>query len=208
MNRPSEPESQEGFDRWQALNFQPIRRMDLLFAVLVGLFGVLSMLSGILSARHVAPSVVPQIVSMLDDLETPSRLPDAPLLAEDGSMVTLLSHLREDETVVSLYAPWCSPCQKELPELVESFDSDGRLLVVITQDEDPEETRRQLDNLGHEGLPFYRDVSGGLQREGRVTALPALFLVARRGEVLEHMEGFNELQLYRIKERIKPSNTE
>lgn len=207
-NRTPEPPARNGIDRWQGLNFQPIRRTDLLLAALVCLFGMLSMLSGLLSTRHVAPGVVQQIAGMLDDLETPSRLPDSPLLAEDGSAAPLLSHLQQDETVVSFYAPWCSPCQKELPELVDSFAPEGRLLVVITGSEDPGETRRQLDNLGQDRLPFYIDITGGLQREGRVKALPTLFLVARRGEVLEHMEGYNEMQLYRIKERIDPSYNE
>jgi thiol-disulfide isomerase/thioredoxin len=138
---------------------------------------------------------------MLDELELPTRLPDVLIGTESGAGATLLSSIHETRAAAAFYAPWCGPCQKELPQLAARIANDAQLLVIVSKDESVEETRRQLTNIGLSDVPFYVDVTGRLFEAARVTALPTTLLVTRGGAVLARGTGYSQLALRRLQRR-------
>jgi thiol-disulfide isomerase/thioredoxin len=148
------------------------------------------------AARHVAPDEARHISSLLDDLETPSRLPNIALVRDDGTPATLWDLLKASRTVVSFYAPWCAPCQEELPELVrQTAGKDPQpMIVVVGSDEDPADVRKQFANLGLNEQHYFVDASGELERAARVTALPTTYLVRRMGRVEQRLVGFSQFR--------------
>lgn len=158
-------------------------------------------LSGNMAARRVAPSEAKALGVMLDSLEMPRQFRDAPLQDEFGDIAGLYERAKTKRSIIAFYAPWCGPCQKELPDLYEVALGKLDLLVVISADEDPAATRQKLDNLGMDDLGFLVDIDGELQRDGRVTALPSTFLISDDGRILERMEGYSDTHLWRIEYR-------
>ena len=181
---------------WRARLLRGANRGDLGYSAALVILAALSLWSGHAAARYLTPRGASRAASLLEDLETPASLPNAPLTREDGSPTRLFDLLNGKRTLVSFYAPWCGPCQVELPQLVRGVNARPECLVVVVgPDEDLQEVRRKLDNLDLRGIHFHVDSQGALASAGRVTALPTTFLVAKAGRVHERLVGQSEYRL-------------
>ncbi len=204
MNTQAAAGTRAPFGRWRARRLRAATRLDIGVLALLTVLGALTVILGRRAHLTLMPRSAIRIASMLNDLDVATRFPDVPMVDEAGR-TTLLTHLRRDRTLVAFYAPWCGPCQKELPELVRQVSKDADVLVVISADEDAEEARGKLIDIGVPELPLLVDVSGRLQREARVEALPTTFLVNRFGAVLMRLRGYSPLAIYRLKALLEPA---
>src|SRR5579872_1836959 len=168
--------------RWRARRLRVATRADVGVLALLTLLGALTVVLGRRAHMTFMPRSATRVARLLDDIDVPTRLPDAPMLEGTGRS-PLLTHLHQDRTVVAFYAPWCGPCQKDLPELAKEISKDAVILVVISADEDAEQVRGKLIDIGVPTLPLLIDATGQLHREARVEALPTTFLVNRFGAV-------------------------
>jgi len=181
---------------WAARLLPRATRADALYGACVLALAILSVWSGRMAARHLSPAGAGSASQLLDDLELPSALPNAALTRDDGVSARLHELTRESRTIVSFYAPWCEPCQEELPILARGTSQrPSSLLVVVGSDEEPRDVRRKLDDLGLKDLRYYVDTDGQMQAGGRVTALPATFLLGRAGRVLDRVVGYSEFRV-------------
>ena len=187
---------------WRAWTLRRATGADTGAVAMLLVLAAATVASGREAATALEPRSALQVHRMLDELELPIRLPDAPLLGESGDRDTLLARIHEPRATVAFYAPWCGPCQKELPQLVASLGDEAQLLVVVSRDESREETRRQLSNIGLAEVAFYVDESGRLFQEGRVTSLPTTFLVNRGGGVLARGAGYSQLAIQKMQRRL------
>lgn len=181
---------------WTARLLRRATKSDALYGACVVALAVLSVWSGRVAAHRLSPEGATNASRLLDELELPSALPNAALTRDDGTSTRLHELTREPRTIVTFYAPWCAPCQEELPVLVRgTSEHPARLAVLVGADEEPREVRRKLDNLGLKDLHYYVDNDGQVQAGGRVTALPSTFLLGRAGRVLERVVGNSEFRL-------------
>lgn len=121
---------------------------------------------------------------------SPSTLPPTALVdLVDGSPVDLARY-HGTPVIVNLWAPWCTPCRTEMPELQATQDRfGGRVQVVgITDDADHDEAVAAAETAGVT-YPLLVDPDGGLQVDLAVTSLPATVFLGRDGEVLELHAG-------------------
>lgn len=205
--RTSRQAGNEALTRWQALAMRKIKKGDVPFLVLIVLLAAAAVWSGNRLVARLSPEAVIAASGMLDELQIPRTLPNAVLEKEDGTVVNLWDLLRRDRTVVTVYAPWCPPCQKELPELVEELGETGSLVIVVAPDEDHEKVRTQLENLGLQDTNYFTDVKGTVIREGRIKDLPTTFLVGKYGRVKERLVGFSSYQLHSMIEKAQINDT-
>jgi hypothetical protein len=158
---------------WAARLLRRAAKADAIYGACVLALAILSVWSGRMAAHHLSPEGAASASRLLDDLELPSAFPNAPLIRDDGQTTRLYEQTRESRTIVSFYAPWCGPCQEELPILVSGTSQrPSSLVVVVGSEEEPREVRRKLDNLGLKDLHYYVDTDGQMQAGGRVTAPP------------------------------------
>lgn len=188
---------------WQARKLRLAKKSDICFLIVIALFAFASVWSGNMMATQLSPRGAASVSSILDELQMPRRLPNAPLRDENGKMASLWFLSSNARTIVSFYASWCGPCQKELPVLVEKTRSKNNLLVVISSNEDPEKTRRQLDNLGLNNTKFFMDVTGKIMEQGKVKALPTTFLTGKKGRVLDRVVGYSAFKMNLLLEKAR-----
>jgi thiol-disulfide isomerase/thioredoxin len=184
-----------------------VTRRDLVAAAIVLLLAIGTVVTGRRARLGLTPRSALQVASMLNELELPIQLPDAPLLGSSGDATTLLVRIRERRAAIAFYAPWCGPCQKELPELAAAIANEAQLIVVVSKDEGVEETRQQLANIGLGNVGFYVDATGRLFDEARVTSLPTTFLVTRSGGVLARGTGYSQLTMLRMRRKARSVDT-
>jgi len=180
---------------WDALLSRRARWRDAGWCTIVCFLGLAAIASGNRAAENFSPAGAQAASLLLDELQLPQVLPNEPIEDEHGQATELWTQLDRPRTLVSFYASWCGPCQRELPLLVEQTRNQGNLLVVVASDEDRRETRRQLDNLGLNSLPFSVDAEGRVYRDARVLALPTTILVGRKGKVRDRVVGYSDFRL-------------
>jgi thiol-disulfide isomerase/thioredoxin len=190
--------------RWDERRLRRATRADVLALIVIAILALAAVVTGRRARQNVEPREAVTLGGLLDELDLPLRLPNAPLVDADGKSTALLDRIRGQKAVVAFYAPWCGPCQKELPKLAEQIGDHADILVVVSADEDVESTRRALANLDLAKLGFFVDTSGQLQKEGRVTGLPTTFVVAKTGAVLARTVGFSFMELFRLTRRVVP----
>ena len=125
---------------------------------------------------HPEPRAVAEITFM-DEAQTPLSL------AQWKGRVVL----------VNLWATWCVPCRKEMPELAElqeRLGSDDFEVVAISIDRQGAEVARPfLDEIGAEALKLYLDPSTDVLAGFRAVGLPATMLIDRQGREVGRMFG-------------------
>lgn len=118
------------------------------------------------------------------------RLPDFALDCMDGGRFALSDH-RGQVTVVNLWATWCGPCVKELPNfdrLPREYPGEVAVLAIHS-DLITDDVGAYLSNYDYE-IPFAVDASGDVIRAlGGSTLLPQTVIVDRSGAVTYNEAG-------------------
>ena len=95
--------------------------------------------------------------------------------------------------LVNLWATWCAPCRKEMPELAElqeRLGSDDFEVVAISLDRQGAEVARPfLDEVGADALTLYLDPSTKALNAFKAVGLPATMLIDRAGREVGRMFG-------------------
>lgn len=181
---------------WRAWTLRRATPVDVAYCLGVVLLAAVTLWTGRGAVRHLSPDGAQRTARFLDDLELPRRLPNAILVRDDGVETRLWELTSAPRTILAFYAPWCGPCQEELPILVAGTSQHrDRLVVVVGPDEDHAEIRKQLANLGLKDVRFHVDARRELESGGRVTALPTTFLMGSMGAVQERIVGNSPFRL-------------
>jgi thiol-disulfide isomerase/thioredoxin len=95
--------------------------------------------------------------------------------------------------LVNLWATWCGPCRKEMPELAElqqRLGSEDFEVVAISVDRQGAEVARPfLESVGAEALKLYLDPSTKVLTDFKAVGLPASILIDRAGREVGRMFG-------------------
>ena len=192
--------------RLQALCLRRISFRELLLVAMVTGIGIATVWTGQMAGLHMTPPGAAGTSRMLDDLQLPRELPNLPVVREDGERVLLWDLLAGKQALLTVYAPWCPACQKELPVLHEALSGTENLVVLIAHNQKQSEVDEQFANLGLSKQHYYRDVSGQILSRGKVTKLPTTFLIREFGKVLDRVVGYSEYRLHRLIKRTQETS--
>lgn len=114
---------------------------------------------------------------------TGDRLPDLELPRLDGTGTVLLSEV-DGPAVVNLWATWCAPCRREMPEFEEvHLERAGEVRFIGVNIGDRED--RALTFLDEVGVTFenYLDFDGALNAELETVTLPVTVVTDAEGRI-------------------------
>lgn len=102
----------------------------------------------------------------------------------DGESTSIGDELDGRPILVSLWAVWCQPCKRELPELERIMASNSSIdVLAVNVGDDPQRIRAYLADMGIE-VPVAIDPIGDLLTALDVSSVPATILFDEHGDVL------------------------
>ena len=125
--------------------------------------------------------------------EVGSRLPDFALKDLQGNDLSS-AHLRGKVLLIDIWATWCQPCKKEMPEyqkLLDRYGSRGLAVVglksgIMTDTEDPIRFAKEI------GVHYPLAVASAevVQKFGGIEGLPTTMIYDRQGILRDKVIGF------------------
>lgn len=122
-------------------------------------------------------------------VEVGAPLPDFALDDLDGNPVRL-SDLRGRPVVLTFFASWCFPCQKEMPVLQEAWEEreDEFTAVAVSYDDLARDSRQFVEDLGVT-FPVLLDVDDVVRDRYGLRGIPQTFFVDERGVLRDRVFG-------------------
>lgn len=122
----------------------------------------------------------------------PKPLPDLAFQDGSGTPVTL-GDWKGRVVLLNLWATWCAPCRKEMPDLSKleaELGSDQFEVVAISVDrKGAEASAAFLKETGVDNLKLYIEPSTKIVNDLRSAGLPATLLIDRQGRELGRILG-------------------
>jgi len=110
--------------------------------------------------------------------------------------------------LVSVWATWCGPCRAELNALkeihflwTEKYNFEF-IALSIDKPTDHSKVFEMADRMNW-GFKILHDEYGYVSRELGVSAIPRMFLVNQKGEIVYEPKGFNKSALNLIEQKIE-----
>jgi peroxiredoxin len=116
-------------------------------------------------------------------------LPDFTLTDANGKQVQL-SSFRGKPLVLTFFASWCNPCEKEMPLLQQAHDDtpDRFGALAVSYDDLAGDSRDFVHRLGVT-FPVGLDPDGQVKRAYGVTGIPQTFFVDANGVLRDRVYG-------------------
>lgn len=127
-------------------------------------------------------------------LVRPERAPVKDLSFQDGSGKPLkLSDWKGRVVLVNLWATWCAPCRKEMPDLAKlqkELGSDQFEVLAISVDrKGAEASAAFLKETGADNLKLYVEPTTAIVNDLQAAGLPATLLIDRQGREIGRLLG-------------------
>jgi thiol-disulfide isomerase/thioredoxin len=123
----------------------------------------------------------------------PERKPVAELFFLDGAGKTRsIKEWRDRVVLVNLWATWCAPCRKEMPELAgleRRYGSKDFEVVAISLDRESAKAATFLEETQARGLKLYVDPTSKSIELLSALGLPATVLIDRQGREIGRLLG-------------------
>ena len=145
------------------------------------------------SAAAPAPAVRTASPELAD---LPPAVSVAPLKDSKGASFKLADFFGK-VMVVNLWATWCGPCRREIPELVKlhkEFHSRGVEMIGLSTenpDASAEKVRKFIQDFQIDYRIGWAPVEVGTPLMQGRDAIPQIFVISRDGRILKHFRGFS-----------------
>ncbi|SOB94506.1 TlpA family protein disulfide reductase [Rhodobacter maris] len=159
---------------------------------LIVLYTALALSANIAAAADLAPLRMGEM-KKLAVFSAPLAAPTLPFTDEAGNSRSLADY-RGKVVLLNLWATWCAPCRKEMPDIealaASENGADFVVLTVAASGRDtPQKVASFFERAGVTHLPRFIDATERLARAFGLVGLPATILIDRRGQVVAQLMG-------------------
>ncbi|NIZ00315.1 TlpA disulfide reductase family protein [Thalassospira lucentensis] len=155
--------------------------------------GVIVAISGIYATPAFAEPQFPSELSKMIELRNAESLLENATFVDAAGTETSLNSLKGQVVLVNLWATWCVPCVKEMPELdqlaAEMADKPMRVLALSQDRGGAEDVSKFFENNRIEHLDVLLDPKGATARAMGARGLPTSFIIDANGELIGKLEG-------------------
>jgi thiol-disulfide isomerase/thioredoxin len=118
-----------------------------------------------------------------------ARLPDLEVTSLDGSTTVNLAAL-DGPAVVNLWATWCAPCRREMPEFQAVHDERGDSIAFIGVNVG-DDNDKALAFLEQTGVTYdqFADPDGMVSTALSTSAMPVTLVIDGAGDIVERHLG-------------------
>ena len=124
--------------------------------------------------------------------KAPHTLPDVNFNGPDGKPVSI-DTWRGKVVLLNLWATWCPPCRKEMPDLDRlqaQLGGNEFEVVAVSLDRGSDTAPRQfLNSIGVKNLRFFHDPKARLATNLKAIGMPATLLLDREGREIGRLVG-------------------
>lgn len=155
--------------------------------------GVIVAISGIYATPAFADTQFPQELSKMVVPSDGGSLPeDLAFVDENGNEIAFNS-LKGQVVLINLWATWCVPCVKEMPDLDRlAVEMDGKPFRVLALSQDrggAEAVSEFFEKNGIDNLDILLDPRGAIARKMGARGLPTSFVYDGKGDLKGKLEG-------------------
>lgn len=125
---------------------------------------------------------------------TTQYLPSFTVLGPEAKVVNIKQDFNGKFVILNVWATWCKPCVKELPELQRLQEAYGNgeyrvVAVSVNTQKEMGELIKFIKKLDVESIAGYHDYEGQLQKSLKIKELPVTYIINRRGQLLYRITG-------------------
>ena len=138
------------------------------------------------------------IIALVMALPALADLPSVQLKDMNGNAINTAELSNDGKPfVISFWATWCKPCQRELKAIHEVYadwqDETGMKLIVVSIDEaqNAERDKTTIDGRGWE-YEVILDPNGEFKRQMGVQNPPHTFIVDANGNIVWNHQGYTD----------------
>jgi thiol-disulfide isomerase/thioredoxin len=179
------------------------RRSKLALIALVAIYGTLAPVGNSTTMAADAPastaaSVTPPSLKPVGAMAAfvlkanAEAVPEVSFIDGQGQPRTL-KDFRGKVVLLNLWATWCAPCRKEMPDLDKlqaELGSPSFEVVALSVDRSgPEGARKFLDSIGTKQLALYADPTARMASTLKAIGMPTTLLIDRDGRELGRLTG-------------------
>jgi thiol-disulfide isomerase/thioredoxin len=125
--------------------------------------------------------------------QVPMDLPDGVAFNNSEGQAIGLDRFAGKVVLMNLWATWCAPCRKEMPDLDKvqaELGGDGFEVVAVSLDRgSPEKAKAFLQEIGVKSLAFYHDPDARLGFKLMAIGMPTTLLIDTKGREIGRLVG-------------------
>lgn len=130
-----------------------------------------------------------------DIVKIGQKMPEFTIVSDNGKTMKS-SELKGKVILITFFATWCPPCQKELPQIQSKIwdkykDNKNFSLLVIGREHDDAELAKYNEKKGFT-FPLYPDKNRSIFGAFAGNLIPRNYLIGKNGNVIYTSKGYTE----------------
>ncbi|MGL4750137.1 MAG: TlpA family protein disulfide reductase [Shewanella sp.] len=138
------------------------------------------------------PLSKPRAMTGFIEMQYARGIPEVPFIDEAGKTQTLAQY-QGKLTLVNLWATWCAPCLREIPELQklqQQYQGKNLNVVPISIDEEIQDVRPFLNKYGFNNYSTWLDPNKNIEGIVPTTVVPASYFFDAKGNLVGFIRGY------------------